>query len=174
MANSYSLGGQLLNAVTVIGEKIGSYFITAHKIHNGALNIDGGPINAANPFAVQHPIDAPVVGGASAGATSNVATLTSAAGVRTMIRGFVVSGLGATAASAVNVAVTDGTWTLTFVVNVPAGATTIITPLNVAFGGDGLPATAVNTNITVTAASFGAGNTSATVQAWGVNRTPAS
>jgi hypothetical protein len=172
VANTYkAVSGQILNAYQVLCELIGQLVMPITKIHTGANNVDSGPVNGANPFATQHPIDAPVVGGASAANTSNVATLTAAVGATTLIRGFTVSGLGATSAAPVNVVVTDGTWTLTFVLNVPAGVTVVIAPFTVVFG-DGLPASATHTNITVTVAAFGSGNTSATVNAWGVNRTP--
>jgi hypothetical protein len=55
---------------------------------------------------------------------------------------------------------------LTFKLVIPAGATTSITPLVVPLG-DGIPASADNTAITVTVPSFGAGNTHAAVAAWG-------
>lgn len=98
---------------------------------------------------------------------SAVATLVSAAARRAYISGFQVTGGGATAASLILVTVT-GTigGTLTYVIAVPAGVTLGIVPLIVNFPSP-IPASADNTNIVVTAAAFGAGNTSAAVNANG-------
>jgi len=109
----------------------------------------------------------PVVATATAAAATATATLTSVPGRIAYITGFVVSGLGATAATASAVTVTGvqgGTQTYQF--NVPAGATVAATPLQINFPLP-IPATGFNTNIVVSAASFGAGNTNANVTAYG-------
>ena len=110
-----------------------------------------------------------VTGEAHAAATQNVATLAAAANVTTYLAGFAVTGLGATSASAITVLVSDGTWTLRFIVAVPAGATTGITPLIHSFPIP-LAASAANTTNTVTVPSFGTGNTSAQAMAWGFQK----
>lgn len=98
---------------------------------------------------------------------SAVATLAGAAGATTYLSGFYISGAGATAASVVSATVTGlagGTMTLTVVV--PAGATTAIAPVFLDFNPP-LPASAVNTSIVLTLPALGAGNTNASVTAWG-------
>ena len=103
----------------------------------------------------------------SVAAAAATATLTGAASVTTYLTGFVVTGGGATAASIIAVTVTNTSGgTLTYLVPVPAGATAGITPLVVNFSTP-IKANAANTNIVVSAASFGAGNTAACVSAQG-------
>lgn len=82
------------------------------------------------------------------------------------LNGFEITGAGATAASVVLATVTDGTWTLTYVVAVPAGVTAALTPVIVRFPTP-LRSTAVNTAITVSCPSLGSGNTNACVNAEG-------
>jgi hypothetical protein len=81
--------------------------------------------------------------------------------------GFTVTGLGATAATSVTVTVTGllGGVTLSYVLAVPAGVTTPITPLTVEFA---TPLqSAPGTTITVSVPAFGAGNTAVSVVAHG-------
>ena len=101
-------------------------------------------------------------------------------GQKLFLDGFICSGLGATAALAVQVQVqylaADGVTNANFlllpaVVNVPAGATTPITPYSMTFPGGlpypvTLPATVLPKWI-VTLGAFGVGNTLESVQAWG-------
>jgi len=98
--------------------------------------------------------------------TPAVATLAAVANRTTYITGFVVTGLGATAAGTVDITVTGPTNTLHFVQTAPAGATVPQTPLVVTFPRP-IPAAAVNTAIVVTVPAFGAGNVSACVTAFG-------
>jgi len=108
-----------------------------------------------------------ITGSATAAAGSAVATLTSAAGKTAYITSFQVTGGGATAASIIAVTVAGTiTGSLNYRIPVPAGATLGISPLVVVFP-NGIQASAANTNITVTAASFGTGNTDAAVSATG-------
>lgn len=96
-----------------------------------------------------------------------VATLAAAAGKNTFICGLTITAAGATAASVVSatvVGVITGTLTYTFVA--PAGATVAATPLVVSFG-TCVPSSALNTAIVVTLPALGAGNTNASVSAWG-------
>lgn len=103
-------------------------------------------------------------------ASAATATLTGAANVTTYISGFQVTGGGATAASVIDVTVTGLLGgTATYNIPVPAGATLGINPLIVTFYPP-IPASAANTNIVVSAASFGAGNAKATVNAQGFRR----
>jgi hypothetical protein len=95
------------------------------------------------------------------------ATLAGTQNRTTYLCGLFVSGLGATSGAAVLGTVTGVVATTTFNVGVPAGATVPITPHVIAFL-PCIPATALNTNIVVSVPSFGAGNTNASVLAWGV------
>lgn len=107
---------------------------------------------------------------ATGAAAQITATLAAAAGKTTHISGFVVDGLGATGASVVEVVVSGLLGgSLRRKVNVPAGATVAIAAVAMTFDRP-IPASAVNTAIVVTVPSFGAGNTSSTVSAWGFNR----
>lgn len=90
-------------------------------------------------------------------AATAAATLPAATGKTTYIAGFSVVGSGATAASVVDVTVTDGTWTLTYPLAVVAGATLQNTPLVMTFDPP-LPASAADTGITVSCPSLGSGN----------------
>lgn len=105
------------------------------------------------------------VGGEVAAAANNQ-TLAAAAGMRTYISGFVITGGGATAASVVSVTITGLANTLNFDIPVPAGAAAGIQPLWVEFDPP-LPASAENTAIVLNVPSFGAGNTKASASAWG-------
>lgn len=110
---------------------------------------------------------AQVNGAASVANASAVATLAGTSGKRTWITGFQVTGLGATAAGSASVTVAGlAGGSLQYVLAVPAGAAAGVTPLVVSFP-QPLAASALNTAITVTAAAFGAGNTSAIVTAQG-------
>jgi hypothetical protein len=100
-------------------------------------------------------------------AAAATATLAGAAGVFTWLTGFEVTGGGATAASVILVTVTGAQGgTLTYVLVVPAGATTSIVPLVVEPPAP-IRSSAVNTSIAVNVPSFGAGNTNASVVAHG-------
>lgn len=107
---------------------------------------------------------------ASSGNVANAsaaATLPAVAAKTNYLSGLILSGAGATAASVVTATVTGlrgGTMSIT--VTVPAGATTGITPVNLAFNPP-LPASAVNTAIVVTLPALGVGNTNASASAWG-------
>jgi hypothetical protein len=117
----------------------------------------------------------PQVALASGAAQSNAATLTGSSGRMTYLEGFDLTGGGATAASVIEVSITGLTTTLKFEVAIQAGVTAP------AFGTSStnsasiysvrfptpIPASATNTNIVVTCPSFGAGNTNASVIAYG-------
>ncbi len=105
--------------------------------------------------------------GVVAAAGSAVATLTSAAGRLAYITGFAVVGLGATTAivAAITISGLAG-GSINFGYPVPAGVGVAGPPLSVQFSSP-LPASAVATNIVVTVASFGSGNTAASVMAEG-------
>jgi hypothetical protein len=100
-------------------------------------------------------------------ATATTATLPGVAGKTTYITGFDITGAGATAGSAILITVTGvAGGTLTYVLDVPTGATAAMAPYQVRFPYP-LPASAVNTPIVVNVPSFGAGNTNAAVVAYG-------
>lgn len=107
---------------------------------------------------------------ASSGNVANAAataTLAGVAGVFTWLTGFEVTGAGATAAAVVLVTVTGCQGgTLTYVLVVPAGATTSINPLIVEPPAP-IRSSAVNTSIAVNVPAFGAGNTNASAVAHG-------
>jgi hypothetical protein len=132
---------------------------------------------AGNAFA-QVPRNSGTVPGipisaASGNVAASTATATLAAGGVnrfTYICGFAAAGGGATAASTVNLTITNivlGTMTFNFGANAGAGVPT--TPLSVQFN-PCLPANAANTAIVVSMPSLGTGNTNASVNAWGFRR----
>lgn len=91
------------------------------------------------------------------------ATVPAVAGRTGYITGFEVTGAGATAASVVAFTITGLLGgTSTWVIVVPAGATTSITPLTVSFPFP-VPASAANTAIVASLPALGAGNTNAAV-----------
>lgn len=122
------------------------------------------PANTVNPY----PSGATAINASSGNKAAAIASaaLTAASGKTTYITGFSIVGTGATAASVVLATVTDGTWTLTYPLAVPAGVTTQNTPLIVSFNPP-LPASAQNTAITVSCPSLGSGNTNNCVNAQG-------
>jgi len=104
---------------------------------------------------------------ATAAAANNI-TLPGVAGKTTYISGFSITGAGATAASVIAITLTGLiSGTENFVLAIPAGATVGVTPLVVQFSFRPIPASAVNTAITLNVPSFGAGNTNAAVSAHG-------
>jgi len=97
---------------------------------------------------------------ANAAAANNV-TLPASATLTTFITGFEVTGAGATAASVITVTLTNTvSGTLNYQMAIPAGAAVGVTPLIVEFSVP-IPATGINTAITLNVPSFGAGNTNA-------------
>lgn len=107
-----------------------------------------------------------VTASSTGGAQANTVSLAAAASKTTYITGFVVTGLGATAAGSVAIVTTGLTTNLNFTLPVPAGVTVGVAPLIVEFPHP-LPASAVNTAIGLTVGSFGTGNTAASVAAYG-------
>jgi hypothetical protein len=102
-----------------------------------------------------------------------VATLAAVAGKLQWLEGIDFGGLGATAASAIKVTIA-GLLGGSIVMKIPVGAGVTVK----AFTNDvlqwrppePLPASAVNTAITVTVAAYGAGNTDASVVAYGFQK----
>lgn len=134
----------------------GSQYVTI-TTGSGSLAVEGIPSGATMTTS-------------SSGNVANasaVATLTGASGKTTYLTGFQVTGSGATAASIKSVTVTGLLGgTATYNITVPAGATAAVNPLIVSFY-PAIPSSTTNTNIVVTAAAFGAGNTNAAVSAQG-------
>lgn len=135
--------------------------------------IAGSPVTAVDPLdvrerpALPETDDAQTTTGAAAAIT---ATLAAVAGKRTHLSGFAVDGLGATAGSVIEVTITGVLGgALRRKVSVPAGVGAAIAPLVVEFARP-VPAAADNTAIVINVPSFGAGNTSAIVNAHGFNR----
>jgi hypothetical protein len=103
-------------------------------------------------------------------AATATATLAAAVGKVTYICGLQATAGGATAAAVVTLTVANiagGTMSLTYGGNTGAGVPTA--PLVVPFNRC-IPANAPNTTIVVSMPSLGAGNTNATVSAWGYQR----
>jgi len=128
-------------------------------------NSDGSVSTAAEPYpAGATPLNAT---SGDHGATSNAATLTPGSGKTAYLAGFDVVATGATSAVVVDVTVSDGTWTLTYPLNVPATSAAVqLAPLIRSFNPP-LKASAANTAITVTCPSLGTGNTNCCVNAFG-------
>jgi len=126
----------------------------------------GIPFSASNPFPY---------GGSSLTATSGnianasaVATLAAAAGKTTCITGFDITGTGATVGLPVIVTVAGLLGgSITFTYAAMAGALIFNAPLQVRFPAP-IPASAVNTAITVTCAALGLGATNNVVNAYGL------
>jgi hypothetical protein len=110
----------------------------------------------ANPNSLQTAISN---GTTVANATLTI-TLGALPGKTTYVSGFEITGLGATAVTTVTatLATLNGGQTFSYSIAVPAGVTTGIQPVQVQFV-PAIPATAVNTVITLTVPAFGAGNT---------------
>ena len=109
----------------------------------------------------------PLVATATVAAATATATLTSNQNRLAYLNGFTVSGLGATSAGTSTITVTGLLGgTQTYQLAIPAGATTATVLQQVNFPMP-VPASAVNTNIVVSATTFGAGNTNANVTAYG-------
>lgn len=121
------------------------------------------PVELATPGA-----NAPLVAGSGNVADgAAVATLPGVAGKTTYITGFDITAAGATAAAVVLAAVAGLlAGAQSFVYAAPAGATVQGPTLSIRFPAP-LPASAVNTAITVTLPALGAGNTNAAVVAYG-------
>ena len=127
------------------------------------VGIDTGtvPYNQA-----QTPAGAGLTGAAAAIAPA----LAAVAGKTNYVTGFEVTGGGATAASLVTATLTGlAAGTFSYVIAVPAGATLGVAPLVVEFNPP-LPASAVNTAITLNLPSLGAGNTAASAVIHGFNQ----
>jgi hypothetical protein len=135
-----------------------------------ALALIAGVVTAfAQQFYPPLPPDAIAIGNGSgnvANATAT-ATLTATTGRRTWICGVAVNALGATAGAGVALTITGlgGTFTYTYV---SATGVTVWAPAVVSFN-PCLPALAASSNIVVTLPALGAGNTNASVSAWGYN-----
>ena len=117
---------------------------------------DGSELGS-NPL----PIGATAVGGTSGnvGAGAVVASLAANLTKTNYVTGFEVTGAGATGTSNIIITLTGLLGgTRSYILVIPAGVNAFVAPLIVAFPTP-LPGSAVNTAITVTSPSFGAGNT---------------
>ena len=122
------------------------------------------PVQVVPPTWPLAPVYISASGTAGAGAIT--LTLPGVLNKTTWIQGFIVTGLGATAASTIAVTITGLQNTLTFYFTVALGATVADTPLVIPFSAP-IPASAPNTAIVVNVPSFGGGNTNAAASAWG-------
>lgn len=141
----------------------GGYYVT---LTDGAGNLN-------NLSSVGYPTPAGAGATALHNSSGNVAAATAqailgnAAGLTTYITGMQFTATGATATSVVNGTITGLLGgTLTFTVAVPASVTQTIEPVMLQFNPP-FPASAVNTSIVASVPTLGAGNTNATISAWG-------
>lgn len=138
--------------------------------NSGETFVDtAGRLCVAATQASQYPSGATPITAASGNVAAGTATATLAAvaAKTTFICGFSITSAGSTAAAVVSPTVTGTiTGTLTFTYVSVAGVTLANQPLVVPFS-PCVPASAVNTTIPVALPSLGAGNTNATVNAWG-------
>jgi hypothetical protein len=123
-----------------------------------------------DPAASQTPASATATGAASAIAPS----IGGGAGTTVFIESFRIEGLGATAASVIAATLTGVQGgTITYEVNIPAGATVAIAPVTDSWPGRGLPASGAGVAITLNVPSFGAGNTFSEAEVQGYVQTAA-
>lgn len=133
-----------------------------------SVNPDGSLVSAAPPYsAVQTPL---VAGSGNVANASAAATLTGGATTTVYIAGFEVSGSGATAGLPVTVTVAgllggSRLYTYTFAVGALLPNQPLIVPFN-----PPLPASAINTPISVTCPASGTGGTNNTVVVHGFHQ----
>jgi hypothetical protein len=144
--------------------------------------IDGGDNNGSllgvicldsgfDPSSSQTPA-ANTANGANSVAT---ATIGGGAGTLAFVTSIRIEGLGATAATEVQATLTGVLGgTITYPVNVPAGAAVPIAPIEDNFGGRGLQASAAGVAISLSLPAFGAGNTFSEVEVQGYIQVAAS
>lgn len=129
----------------------------------------GVTINGALSLASEYPSGATPIN-ATSGIVANAqgqASLPGTSGKTTYIKGFHVSGSGATVGLPVSVVIANLiSANMSFIYCATAGALLVNTPLAVYFD-EAIPASAVNTAITVTCPALGLGNTNNVVNAWG-------
>lgn len=126
-----------------------------------SMGIEPVPMNATPETASS---------GSVAAATAS-ASLPATALKTQYLTGFSITGGGATSASLVLCTITGPIGgTMTYVLGIPAGATTAISPFSRSFVLMPIVASAVNTAITVSCPTFGAGNTNASVNVEGYLR----
>ena len=137
------------------------------------IAVGSADVSSTNPLPARSSSDYPLGATAINAASGNVAaavataTLAAAASKTTYIAGFSITSSGSTAAAVVSATVTNLiTATATFTYTTVAGATLANQSLVVTFDPP-IPANAANTTIPVSLPSLGAGNTNATVNAWG-------
>lgn len=123
-----------------------------------------GTFNLAAPYPFgSAPLNA--TSGDVAAATA-AATLGASAGKTTYITGFTFTSTGSTSIGTVDITVTDGTWTVTFVYVSVAGATLANAQLNIDFPYP-LAASGANTTIVASCPTLGSGNLHACMNAYG-------
>lgn len=103
---------------------------------------------------------------ANTGAAGAIAaTILGIPGRQVMVTGLSVTGTGATGATVVNAITTGMITNLAWVIAVPAGVSTGITPIQATFWPP--IAGVVGSNVTITVPTFGAGNTNVAAAIWG-------
>jgi hypothetical protein len=135
-------------------------------ILNVLANAAPSSLDNFQPVSTLLPLPTIAVIGTALGVSASVAnaannqTLAAVTGKTTYITGFVISGLGATAAGSIIVTVTGLVNTLYYVVGIPAGVAVALTPFQVSFS-PALPASAPNTAIVLNVPAYGTGNLTA-------------
>jgi hypothetical protein len=150
------------NSITV---QINSAFFPVSPLP-AVLTIGQGAGGTPQPVTPQPPGAANtgqtgVTASSTGGAQANNCTLAAVAGKTNYVTGFEVTGAGATAAGVISITLTGIiSGTLNYSLAIPAGANAGVPPLVVQFT-EPIPASAVNTALTLNVPSFGAGNTNA-------------
>jgi hypothetical protein len=148
-------------------------FSTRTPLRFGLIAIACWLATSGAAFAQSPPLGSGTQITASSGnvaAATATATLPAAVGKVTYICGFSITSAGSTGAAVVSPTITNMiTGTMTFTYASVAGVTLANPPLIVPFT-PCLPAATPNTTIPVSMPSLGAGNTNATVSAWGYQR----
>lgn len=128
-----------------------------------ALQTDSAGTQKVGTAVLGTPIYA---GSGSVSASAATATLTIPSAKMGFLDGFDIDGLGASAGASVALTITGALGgTLTYAYGVPAGATV---PVHNSYRfNPPLQASAVNTNLVISVASFGTGNTAASLTAYG-------
>lgn len=141
--------------------------ITAVLTNGGSTPYDLSSPLPTGPAGYPVGVTPITAGSGNAANAAAAATMAASAGVTNYIAGFSVTGAGATAAAPVIVTVAGIVQaTRSFIYTFAAGSAVGNQPLNVVFDPP-IPATAVNTAITVTCPASGLGGTHNAVVCWG-------
>ncbi len=164
--SKFDVANQVSRSVRLKDNTDGSFSMAHWNTGDGTHFMPSGDAPARAVSVIQSVPGTFVVGTSTVAAQANSPTLPAVAAKTNYVSGFTVTGGGATAASAITITLSDGTNTLNFMTEIPAGAGLQTQPLIVGFPKP-LPATAGITAWTLTVPSFGAGNTAASANIFG-------